>query len=104
MTIIAEPEATPTAPAYLLPSTGAVLETLAAAADLGLSLDTALLAGLLAAHHNVPPAEAVELARYDAFDERVRDAGGVRNVLLTRAQAARLMAEYDDDDAVAGVR
>lgn len=88
----------------MLPSVGVVFETLAAAADLGLSLNTALLAGLLAAHHNVSPAEAVDLARYDAFDERVRDAGGVRNVLLTQAQAVRLMAEYADDDAVAGVR
>lgn len=83
---------------------GGVFETLAAARMEGLTLDTAILAALIATRHRVPAAKAVDLAMHEAFDERVKDAGAERARLIEQARRAAQDAEYADDGAVAGVR
>jgi hypothetical protein len=72
---------------------GRILKTLAAAKVEGLSLDTALLAALIVDFHDVASAEAVDLAQHEAFDERVRQAGTARDLLVALAQADAMAAE-----------
>ncbi|TDD45402.1 hypothetical protein E1286_24095 [Nonomuraea terrae] len=55
--------------------------------------NTMLLAALITRLFDVTPREAIDLAKNDAFDPRVKVAGQARNHILTRAQGARLAAE-----------
>ena len=81
------------------PESRRVFETLAAAEAHGLTLRTGLLAAIVADHADLAPADAVDLATGSPFDPRVRDAGVTRDVLVVRAGAALLAAEYAEDDA-----
>ncbi|MEV0382304.1 hypothetical protein [Nonomuraea sp. NPDC050643] len=80
-----------------------VLETLAAytqanALDTGGGhLRTALLAAVLVDRHEVDPGEAIALARYDAFDSRVREAGNEVERLIKEARRAVLAAEMGEE-------
>lgn len=94
-----EPEPVRTEPAAVLPSVPALLEALAAARVEGLSLDTALLAALIVARHHTTPAEAIDLAKYRAFDERCEAAGAERERLIEAAGAAFRAAEYAETPA-----
>ncbi|MFC4006538.1 hypothetical protein ACFOY2_04855 [Nonomuraea purpurea] len=57
-------------------------------------LRTALLAQILTDQHGIVPDEAIELARLDAFDERVRAAGSEADRLIADAERKALAAEY----------
>ncbi|MCT9932400.1 hypothetical protein N5079_19555 [Planotetraspora sp. A-T 1434] len=86
MTIIADPARTSTQ--HAANRVGRVFKTLAAAETEGLSLRTGLLAALIADFHDVDTAAAIDLAMYDAFDDRVKQAGMARDLLIAAARAA----------------
>ncbi len=76
-----------------------LFETLAAARVEGLPLDTALLAALIVDRHHTTPAEALDLAKYEAFDERCKDAGDERTRLLDAAERAWQAAAHNETPA-----
>jgi hypothetical protein len=103
VTIIAHPEPTRTAPAYVLPSIDVVFETLALAKVEGLSLETAMLAALISARSGLSPLEAVDAAMYGEDRELIRAAGDQRERLLEQARRVWLAAEYSETpEAVTG--
>jgi hypothetical protein len=61
----------------------------------GSSLRTALLVEVLVQSHELSVFEAIDLARNDSFDPRVREAGDERDRLLDAARRAVLAAEQD---------
>jgi hypothetical protein len=93
MTILAPPDIRPPQPV------DAVLETLAAyvaayGLDVGGHQRTILIAALLTARHGLPPAEAVELAHYGIWDDRVDACSRERDELLERARRVWEETEY----------
>lgn len=80
-----------------------VIETIAAYVDEH-SLDTGgghqrtmLLAALISRLFDLPASEAIDLARNDAFDERVKVAGQARDHILDRVRHRREAAEYSNE-------
>jgi len=62
----------------------------------GSHLRTALLAALIASTHDLTPGEAIDLAREDAFDDRVREAGREADRLMGEARRRREAQEYGE--------
>ena len=81
-------------------ATERVLQTLAAYAyeygpDAGGHyLRSALVAAILADTHQVEPAKAVEMARYEPYDPRVEAASREADRLISVQEKAALVAEY----------
>ncbi len=83
MSIISLPEPATTNPVF------ATLAEYAARFEIdhgGSHLRTVLLAALIADKHHVAPGEAIDLARDDAFDDRVRSAGREADRLMGEAR------------------
>jgi hypothetical protein len=103
-TTISEPLATEVVPEPERSRVGRMLDTLAAFAyqygpgPSGPDLRTALTAVLLAGE-GMSPAEAIDAACYEAFDDVVRAAGDERDCLINAARAAALAAEQDGGQA-----
>lgn len=57
-------------------------------------LRSALVAAILADRHQIPPVEAVEMARYEPYEPRVDEAWTEANRLIGERKSAALAAEY----------